>query len=315
MNSITPTKPEHANYVNHSVRPVLLHLVSALHVMPPKTESLELITMDNKLVSVNQDTTQLLMVHVFNPTVTPIPSAPNANKDLNSVFNVLPPSIESSNFQKVPVSACLDITQMLTILVFLVLLAVVSVHQLLNAFHVFLCLLPMVMDLAAVLLKLISLSHLMELDIALNVELIVLLVLMSILAPHARLHTPKQLITNVSAQPETMLLLMETVYLAPMDVKNVQQPITVQAVSVLFFFKEQFVNLDVMIALLPLDLSVLDVQKVVKDVLKIRSAITVEMVSSCIKEIATMFAQLELLVINPLEAGYVLLAINHAKHA
>ena len=94
MNSITPTKLEPANYANLNAKPAPLHPVSALTAMPARTEWLELTPMDNKLVSANQDITQLLMVHAFNPTATLILSAPNANKDFNNACNALPPNTE-----------------------------------------------------------------------------------------------------------------------------------------------------------------------------------------------------------------------------
>ena len=93
-----------------------------------------------------------------------------------------------------------------TIPVFLAVLAAVSVHQLPCVNHVLLWPLPTVMDLAPAPQKHTSLYHSMESDIVLNADLTASPVSMPTLAPLARLHTPKQLITNVFVQLETMLV-------------------------------------------------------------------------------------------------------------
>ena len=130
-----------------------------------------------------------------------------------------------------------------------------------------------------------------------------------------RPHTLKQLIISVFVQVETSLVPMETVFLAPTDVKNVLQPPTVPLALPHCFSKDQYVKCPAMMDLLQSDLLVLDVQKDVLDALKTESATTVKMVSSCTKETATVYVQLEPLVTDPLETGSVLPAMNPAKLA
>lgn len=69
--------------------PLLAH-----HVTPREIESLEWMITDIKLVSASPDITQLVMVAAFKAIVTPIPTAVNANKDLNFAFNVFLQRIE-----------------------------------------------------------------------------------------------------------------------------------------------------------------------------------------------------------------------------
>jgi hypothetical protein len=76
----------------------------------PETELLELMILDVKHVSASLDITQLPMDHASNPTATLIHSAPSASKDLNFVFNALPPRTESLNYQKAFVSAWMGST-------------------------------------------------------------------------------------------------------------------------------------------------------------------------------------------------------------
>ncbi len=138
---------------------------------------------------------------------------------------------------------------------------------------------------------------------------------MPILAPHARPHTLKQLIISVFVQVETSLVPMETVFLAPTDVKNVLQPPTAPLALPHYFSKDQYVKYPAMMDLLQSDRLVLDAQKDVLDALKTESATTVKTVSSCTKETATVYVQLEPLVTDPLETGSVLPAMNPAKLA
>ena len=139
--------------------------------------------------------------------------------------------------------------------------------------------------------------------------------LIPILAHHVNLHTPKRLTISVFVQVETLLVPMEIVFLAPTDAQNVPQQITVLVAFPHCFFKVKYVKYLAMMVILLLDLFVLDVQMVVKDVLKIEFATTVKMVSLCTKEIAIVYVQLELLVIDQLETGSALLVMNPVRLA
>jgi hypothetical protein len=73
-----------------------------------ETEFLELMILAVKHVSASLDITQLLMDHASNPIATLIHSALSASKDLNFVFNALPPRTESLNYLKVFVCVWMD---------------------------------------------------------------------------------------------------------------------------------------------------------------------------------------------------------------
>ncbi len=93
----------------------------ALLAIPQGTDSPELMLQDVKLVFANQATTPLLMAHVFSPTVILIHSAPNANKDLDFVFNAWLQETESLKTLRLFVSAWMDfmLTQAITVLLVL----------------------------------------------------------------------------------------------------------------------------------------------------------------------------------------------------
>lgn len=125
---------------------------------------------EDQPASASPDTSPLLMDPVFNPTVMLIPSALNASKDLNSVFNVLPLRIELLSFLKVSVSAWMDSMQMPIMSVFLVEMDAVSAHQLLTVLPVLPWQLPVEMEFAHALKRPISLSQLTVLDTALPAD-------------------------------------------------------------------------------------------------------------------------------------------------
>jgi len=120
MNSIMPINQEHAKDVTLNVLLALFLLLTVLAVTQLKTEFPESINMEIQHVSATQDSIQLKTDHASNLTVMLIHSALNANKDLNSVFNVLLPRTELLNFLKAFAFVWMDSIPTLIITVFLV---------------------------------------------------------------------------------------------------------------------------------------------------------------------------------------------------
>ena len=148
------------------------------------------------------------------------------------------------------------------------------------------------------------------------VELTVSHVKMLQLVLLAKIHTQKQLTTNVFALLNILLMQVIPANLATLDVKSVQDlPIIVKVVSILLFFKEINVKLVVIMVSLILEMFVKDVLQDVLSVLKILSATIVLITSTCIKENVTLSVLLEPLEIDQAETGSVLLATLPAKLA
>jgi hypothetical protein len=87
MSSTIPILPEPVRNATLNALLVLLLLLSVLLVTLTKTEFKVLTQLEDKLAVVNQDSSQLLMVHVFNLTAMLILSVLNVNKASTYVFN------------------------------------------------------------------------------------------------------------------------------------------------------------------------------------------------------------------------------------
>jgi hypothetical protein len=129
MKCIMTIKAELARNAIPNVLPAQSVLLLAHHVIPRKTEYLEWMITDIKLVFVNPDITQLVMEAAFKATVMPILSVVNASKDLNFAFSVLPQGTESFNFLKAFADAWMATMKMPPKIVFLAPLDVESVNQ------------------------------------------------------------------------------------------------------------------------------------------------------------------------------------------
>jgi len=284
----------------------------AHHAMPQETDTLELILQDVKLAFVNLDTILLLMVHAFNQTAMLIPSALNANKDLNFAFNALPQRTELLSFQKAFVFAWMDSMLIQLTTVSHALRDVFFALQQLTAQAVLLWPLLMELDHVHAHQRLTSLYLLKELVIVLLVDLIAVFVLMPILAQLAYHHSPRLLTTNVFAQPRTSSTQPVNVFHAQLDANHALQQLTAADVLNHLSFKELFVKLTVMMDLLLLDQFAKDAQLDAYNALKTLFASIVLMVFTCITVPATVFVLQEPLEIAHQATGIVFLAILHA---
>jgi hypothetical protein len=117
-----------------------------------------------------------------------------------------------------------------------------------------------------------------------------------------------------SAQIDFSLILLETVFHVPVDAIFVLQILFVHNVFLLSFCKVMFAKTPAIMDSQLLEINVLDAQLDAFNVLKILFAIIVLITYSCIKVVASISVQQELLEINLQEIGNVFHATLHAKH-
>ena len=205
--------------------------------------------MEEALATAQLVSTPILTALALSPTVTLIPSVLSVNKDSSSASAVSSLRTESSNSLKVSVSVWMATMLMPTTPASPASPAAEFVLSTPTVLPVFLWPLPMVTVHANVPLKLTSLSQLTESDIVLPADPTVSLALMQLPALPAKTLTLKQLITSASVVSEDLLMLLENVNPALMDVNLVMdlQP-TVNLVPFLSSSKETLVKLAAVMA-------------------------------------------------------------------